>query len=132
MRFMPPNVNVSRDEARKLSAWIVSLQQARPAEQVLRYEAMLALASNSGCMTCHEVKRTADSRYVPLAPSFDDIAKRYVDDSRYQAQLVDAVLHGTMNKGKSWADVNMRFMPPSVALREQDAEALVGWILSLD
>jgi hypothetical protein len=31
-----------------------------------------------------------------------------------------------------WHNVNMRFMPPNVNVRQEDAESLVAWILSLD
>ncbi len=131
MRFMPPNVNVSQREAIELAAWIVSLHAKTPAAADVEHESMLALASNAGCMTCHDTKRSADHRYVPLAPSFADIAERYTNDSEAPAQLVDAILHGTLNREKAWENVNMRFMPPSVALRKEDAQRLVDWILQI-
>jgi cytochrome c551/c552 len=68
---------------------------------------------------------------VPLAPSFRDVAGRYQGQAGARDQLIESVLLGTLNTPKQWNNVNMRFMPPSVALRRQQAEELVDWILTL-
>jgi cytochrome c len=133
MRFMPPNVNVSRDEAAALVHWILSLEvDDETVQRLQRHDNMLRLASVSGCVICHRVDPVTETRVVPLAPSFREIAGRYQGDSNARADLVESVLKGTEGGTKIWHNVNMRFMPPNVNVRKQDAETLVAWILSLD
>lgn len=132
MRFMPPNVNVGREDATALVGWILEIGDKQPPDAAsVHYESMLALATYSGCMACHGVNPVPDPRYVPLAPAFRDVAARYRGQAKARDQLLTAVLEGTLNRPKQWNEVNMRFMPPSVALRPQHAEQLVDWILSL-
>lgn len=133
MRFMPPNVNVSRDEAAALVRWILNLEvDEATAARLTHHDNMLRLASLSGCNICHRVEPVTEKRVVPLAPSFREIAGRYQESKGAQEDLVDSVLRGTQGGTKMWNNVNMRFMPPNVNVRETDAEALVAWILSLD
>lgn len=134
MRFMPPNVNVSPEEAAKLAEWVLSIKKDAIPEAVVTYEGMLTLAAQNGCIACHGVSKENDSHYIPLAPPFKAVAERYKsapDIKAEKADLLDSILHGTLNKDKKWPDVNMRFMPPSSALNQKDAETLVDWILSL-
>ncbi len=132
MRFMPPNVNVQYEDAAALVDWILKVGiKQQPDAASVRHEAMLALATYSGCLTCHGVNPNPDHRYVPLAPSFRDVAGRYQGQAGARDQLIESVLLGTLNTPKQWNNVNMRFMPPSVALRRQQAEELVDWILTL-
>ncbi len=133
MRFMPPNVNLSHQEAAALVRWILSLQVDKATvERLQHHDNMLRLASVSGCTICHRVEPVTESRVVPLAPAFREIAGRYQGETNAQANLVESVLQGTEGGTKTWQEVNMRFMPPNVNVRQQDAEALVSWILSLD
>ena len=84
-------------------------------------------------MICHHLDPVSDRRLVPLAPSFREVAARYKDRPQAEKRLVDAVLEGTMGSGsKAWKDVNMRFMPPSVNVKKEDAQRLAAWILGLD
>ena len=132
MRFMPPNVSLAPQDARALVHWILRLEPTAADQGVARHERMMALAAGSGCFACHDMHRAADSRYVPLAPAFHDIAGRYDDGPETRTALVAAIKEGTMDQPKRWDDVNMRFMPPSVALERRNAEQLVDWILSLE
>ncbi len=133
MRFMPHNVNVSRDEAAALVHWILSLEVDQETVQRLqRHDNMLRLASVSGCTICHRVDPVTETRVVPLAPSFREIAGRYLGDASAQTDLMESVLKGTEGGTKIWNNVNMRFMPPNVNVRKEDAATLVAWILSLD
>ncbi len=133
MRFMPPNVNLSRDEGAALVHWVLSLpvDEAR-VRQLQLHDDMLRLASVSGCTICHRVEPVTETRMVPLAPAFREIAGRYQGKQNAQAGLVESVLKGTEGGTKIWHNVNMRFMPPNVNVREEDAQSLVAWILSLD
>lgn len=134
MRFMPPNVNVSRWEGAALVNWILALKiSPEDAERLTHHDNMMALSTYNGCAICHRVDPINERRVVPLAPSYREIALHYKGKSHAQQRLVDAVLEGTLGDGvKTWENVNMRFMPPSVNVKPKDAERLVSWILGLD
>ncbi|MCG8486358.1 MAG: hypothetical protein MI756_02720 [Chromatiales bacterium] len=133
MRFMPPNVNVSREEAAALVRWIIDLDvDQKTVARLQQHDNMLRLSSLSGCNICHRVEPVTESRVVPLAPSFREIAGRYQAAANAKSELVDSVLKGTEGGTKLWHNVNMRFMPPNVNVRKEDAAALVDWILSLE
>ena len=134
MRFMPPNVNLSRDEAGALVKWILDLDvPPEVAEGLVHHDNMMALATYSGCTICHRLDPIRETRVVPLAPSFREMAVEYQGRSHAKDRLVQAILEGTLGSGsKTWENVNMRFMPPSVNVKKEDAERLVAWILELD
>ncbi|HEX7558908.1 MAG TPA: c-type cytochrome, partial [Usitatibacter sp.] len=77
------------------------------------------VASRSGCLACH----STDKRVV--GPAFKEVATKYRGDPGIEARLVDKVRHGG---GGAWGSVPM---PPSPALAESDARALVRWVLGL-
>jgi len=132
MRFMPPNVNVTRLEAAEMTHWILGLPVDQAIQDRLaRHENMLILSTTSGCMACHRMDPSPDNRLMPLAPSFKSIAERYAGDAEAHKKLVRSVLYGTRSASKIWPKVNMRFMPPSVALQKEAAADLVSWILEL-
>lgn len=131
MRFMPPNVNLDREDATKLVGWILSLEGA-PDERLQRHEQALALAATSGCLTCHEMDPLHGVKAIPLAPSFREIAAYYDGKADAREHLLDTVKNGTVNKPKIWENVNMRFMPANISLRDEDVATLVDWVLSLE
>lgn len=131
MRFMPPNVNVSKVEADALVNWILDIKNKPISPKLIEHERMLALAIQSGCTVCHTVDKDTDHRHVPLAPSYREIAARFGDQKGSREILLDAVVNGTMDKEKTWKNVNMRFMPPNPSLSKENAEKLVDWILDL-
>lgn len=134
MRFMPPNVNLTRFEASALVQWILNLDVSpEVAERLVHHDNMMALSRYSGCNICHRLDPIRETRVVPLAPSFREMAAEYQGRSHAKQRLVQAVLEGTQGSGsKTWESVNMRFMPPSVNVKKEDAERLVDWILALD
>ncbi len=132
MRFMPPNVNVSRVEAGELSNWILKLPEDKALrEKLARHEAMLILSTRSGCPACHLMEAIADKRLMPLAPPFREIARRYRNDTDAQRKLERSIIHGTRSATKIWPNVNMQFMPPNVGLARDDVEPMARWILDL-
>ena len=132
MRFMPPNVNVTPEEAKQLAEWIISIKKDAVSEEVVTHEGMLALAAQNGCIACHGVDKESDSHYIPLAPTFRQIATHYKDAADAKTTLVNSILKGTVdNAEKKWPEVNMRFMPPNPALKQEDAEKLAAWVLNL-
>jgi cytochrome c551/c552 len=133
MRFMPPNVNITRTESIDLVRWILSLEGDSPiSDELKKHESMMALATTSSCTTCHNISPLKNVRAVPLAPSFREIAAYYDGKEGARKHVLQSVRNGTMDKPKTWENVNMRFMPPNIAVRKQDAENLVDWILGLD
>ncbi len=132
MRFMPPNVNVTPDEAKQLADWILSIKKDEVSEAVVTEEGMLTLAAQNGCVACHGLDKETDSHYIPLAPTYRQVAAHYKDNAEAKNILVDSIINGTVkNPEKKWPEVNMRFMPPNPALNKEDAEKLATWILSL-
>jgi cytochrome c551/c552 len=132
MRFMPPNVNLSPDEAGLLVGWILDLPTDEALHRrMVEHESMLILSTTSGCMTCHRMEHEADARLMPLAPALRDIADRYRGIPDAAEQLVRSILSGTRGAEKRWQEVNMEFMPPNVALSRDNAERLAAWILGL-
>lgn len=131
MRFMPPNVNVSAEEAKQLAQWVLSVKPDTVSEKFVTQEGMLALAAQNGCVACHGIDKEKDSHYIPLAPTYRMISERYKNNPEAKKLLVESILHGTGSKTEHWADVNMRFMPPNPSLKQEEAEKIVDWILTL-
>jgi cytochrome c len=78
-----------------------------------------ALAQKNACMSCHGV----DKKIV--GPAFKEIAKKYAGDKTAQDKLVAKVKTG--GKGV-WGQIPM---PPNPNLKQEDAEKIVAWLLSL-
>jgi len=133
MRFMPPNVNVSDETARKLARWILTLPpEVSTGTRLVIHEKMLGLAVQRGCGICHSVDPDPEVP-VPLAPSYREIAARYRDVNGAREVLFDAIVKGTLDKPQNWSDkVNMMFMPPNVNVSDTEARHLVSWILALE
>jgi cytochrome c len=131
MRFMPPNVNVTQEEAQQLAQWVLSIKPDAVTEEVVSHEGMLALAAQSGCMVCHGVDKQQDTHYLPLAPTYKQVAEKYKSNPEGKKLMVDAMLNGTISRTEHWDNVNMRFMPPNPALKAEDAEKIATWILTL-
>jgi cytochrome c len=98
-------------------------------------EAMLKLATNSGCMACHTIlpaPKRADG-LPPIAPAWRDVAIKYRDDPGAHDRLTRTVMTGANPQSRHWVgkvgEVNMP--PNAAAVSEADARALVNWILVL-
>lgn len=78
-----------------------------------------ALAQSKGCLACHQV----DNKVV--GPAFKDVAAKYKDDSGAPAMLATKVKAGGVG---TWGQIPM---PPNAAVSDEDANALVVWVLSL-
>jgi cytochrome c len=93
------------------SAALLALSGAASADQ--------ALAQKNACMSCHGV----DKKIV--GPAFKEVAKKYAGDKDAQAKLVAKVKTG--GKGV-WGNIPM---PPNPNLKQEDAEKIVAWVLTL-
>lgn len=78
-----------------------------------------ALAQKNACMSCHGV----DKKIV--GPAFKEIAKKYAGDATAHDKLVAKVKTG--GKGV-WGQIPM---PPNPNLKQEDADKIVAWVLSL-
>lgn len=76
------------------------------------------LARRKACMSCHGV----DNRVV--GPAFRDVAQRYKGQDGIQARLLEKLRAGGSG---SWGSMPM---PPNPDLPEEEAKALVAWILA--
>lgn len=112
-----------------------------------RVDALLKLASTSGCMACHQVDRaeTPDTEAEdetseppaprpPVAPAFRDVAQKYRQRPDATQRLTATILGGSNPFESHWKyQVSGLAMPPNrLAVSEPDARKLVQWILSLD
>ena len=99
-------------------------------------DAMLKLASTSGCMTCHHIEPGAKgpNGLAPIGPAWKDVAVKYKGQAGAQKQLTATVLAGSNPYESHWKDkVSGLAMPPNkVAITEADAGKLVGWILAME
>ncbi len=84
------------------------------------YQKGLALIGKSGCLTCHKIDE-------PLTgPTYRDVANKYAGYS----DTIVAHLAGKIIKGGNgiWGEV---FMTPHPGISQEDAEAMVKYILLL-
>lgn len=98
-------------------------------------EEMLALASKSGCMTCHQIEPggKGPDGLAPIGPAWKDVAAKYKGDKGAEKTLTHTVLTGSNPYQSHWkGKVSGLAMPPNeVAIKEPDARKLVHWILGL-
>jgi len=111
---------------------VTTLAMANPAENDA---AMLKLAAQSGCMTCHTVRpvvKRADG-LPPIAPAWRDIAIKYRDDPAASDRLTRVVLSGSNPRESHWVGkIGAVSMPPNATIIDRaDARVLVNWILVL-
>lgn len=84
------------------------------------YQKGLELVSGSDCLTCHKVDEAV------TGPSYRDVANKYATaGDTIVAHLASKIING--GKG-AWGEV---FMTPHTGLSQEDAEAMVKYILLL-
>jgi cytochrome c len=98
-------------------------------------DAMRALASKSGCMTCHHIDPggKGPDGLAPIGPAWKDVAAKYKGDKKALDALTQTVLKGSSPYESHWkGKASGLAMPPNaVAIKEADARNLVKWILGL-
>lgn len=99
-------------------------------------KAMLALANQSGCLTCHHVEPGAKGPdgLPPIGPPWHDVAVKYKGQPQALEALTHTVMTGSNPYSSHWkGKASGLAMPPNAAaIKEDDARRLVRWILSLD
>lgn len=118
-----------------LAACAVVIAAAGPAMAAPQDDAMLKLATGSGCMTCHHVQSGAKgpNGLAPIGPAWQDVATKYKGVAGAEQQLTQTVLAGSNPYDSHWkGKVSGLAMPPNkVAIGEAEAKGLVTWILGL-
>jgi len=98
--------------------------------------AMVKLATDSGCMTCHHVEpgSKGPDGLPPIGPDWREVSSRYQGQADAQTKLVHTVMSGSNPYDSHWkGKASGLAMPPNrVAISEADANKLVSWILSLE
>ena len=118
---------------------LIGLAVLAAASQVLADKAkdtsMLQIASQAGCMTCHQVDSGAKGPdgLAPIGPAWRDVAAKYKGQKGADAKLTQTVIAGSNPYDSHWkGKVSGLAMPPNaVAIKEADAKKLVQWILAL-
>jgi cytochrome c len=77
------------------------------------------LAKRKACLTCHGV----DKKRV-VGPGFNEVAARYKGQEGIEAKLLEKLRRGG---GGVWGPIAM---PPNPDLAEEDARALIRWVLA--
>ena len=97
---------------------------------------MIALATHSGCLTCHSIKSVAssDQSTKPVGPAWQDVAIKYKGQKDAVHVLTSTLMGGSNPYVSHWkGKISGLAMPPNaVAISRRDARQLVKWILSLD
>ncbi|UXJ50235.1 c-type cytochrome [Pseudomonas citronellolis] len=84
------------------------------------------LAKSKECLSCHSVERDT------LAPSFTKIAAKYRNQSGAENHLIETVMKGTPTVGGyHWGTMKMPSPGARTVVSREEAQQLVGWILSL-
>jgi cytochrome c len=113
--------------------WLTGIAQAAPS--AADNPAMVALARQSGCLTCHAIvsRARADSAPEPIGPAWQDVASKYKNQQDAAVKLTDTVMQGSNPYASHWkGKASGLAMPPNaVAIRRDQARQLVQWILSL-
>ena len=86
---------------------------------VAEADAGLDLIAKSDCLTCHKVEGRI------IGPSYSEVAEKYPVDSATITTLAQKVIKGGSG---NWGDVAMT---PHAQLSENDAKAMVKYVLSL-
>ena len=108
----------------------IGIAQAAPA--TASDPAMVKLATQSGCLTCHSIE-SSNSSAKPIGPAWQDVANKYKGQKGAAKTLTATVMQGSNPYASHWAGkVTGLAMPPNaVAISRQRAARLVHWILSL-
>ncbi len=79
----------------------------------------LALATQSGCMACHQVETKV------VGPAYKDVAAKYKGDAGALDMLAAKVKSGGTG---TWGQIPM---PPNAHVSDENIRAIVTWVLSL-
>lgn len=117
------------------TAALAALASAAPARSGSDDDAMLALASRSGCVTCHHIDpgSKGPDGLPPVGPAWRDVSNKYTGQRGAEDSLTRIVFGGSTPSLSHWkGQAGGPAMPPNqVTISEADARRLVKWILAL-
>jgi cytochrome c len=143
---MPANATVTDDDMQKIVAWVLAFSgaAAKPADKpvatssepakpvaeakpaattaaTLTTEQAIALITEKGylCTSCHQV----DLKMV--GPGYKEVAAKYKGDANAASMLAKKAKEGGVG---TWGEIPM---PPNPTVSDDDMNALIHWILSL-
>jgi cytochrome c len=79
----------------------------------------MALATQSGCMACHQVETKV------VGPAYKEVAAKYKGDAAAADMLVAKVKNGGVG---TWGQIPM---PPNAHVADDSIRTLVDWVLSM-
>ena len=85
-------------------------------------QADLALATQSGCLACHQVENKV------VGPSYKEIAAKYKDQEGAQEMLTQSAINGGAGK---WGPIPMPAKGGRMDVSDEDIGKIVAWILTL-
>lgn len=111
---------------------VVCTSQAQEAEDVR----MMRLAEGAGCVTCHSIGSGSKGPHglKPIGPAWVKVAQKYRNDPDAVTTLTQIVLEGSDPGATHWeGEISSGMGMPAnkVVIGEEDAGALVAWILNL-
>lgn len=113
-------IDTTKPPAKTLEESILRQKQVlinEPAKSASAKPDMLVLAKKHNCLTCHGTKNKI------VGPGFNEIAAMYKSDAGAGVDLVEKVKKGTSGV---WGGIAM---PAQTTVSDDDAKALVNWIL---
>ncbi|WP_316366390.1 c-type cytochrome [Candidatus Thiodiazotropha sp. CDECU1] len=78
----------------------------------------LALATQSGCMACHQIETKV------VGPAYKEVAAKYKDDAAALDMLVGKVKSGGVG---TWGQIPM---PPNAHVSDDNIRTIVTWVLT--
>ena len=110
-----------------LAAAIALLASGAALADKAKDDAMLALATKSGCMTCHHIEPGAKGPdgLAPIGPAWKDVAAKYAGQKDAVDKLAAKIIKGGSGV---WGPVPM---PANAQVNDADAKKLAAWVLTL-
>jgi cytochrome c len=98
----------------------VPAEAAQSTDVMTTDDAMVLIADKSyACLGCHQV----DAKMI--GPGYKEVAAKYKGDAAATDMLIEKIKNGGVG---TWGEMPM---PPNATVSDEDAKALVSWILSL-
>lgn len=97
---------------------------------------MMRLAEGAGCVICHSIGSGSKGPHglKPIGPAWVEVARKYRDDADAVQTLTKVVLEGSDPGNSHWQDdisSGMGMPANDIVINDDDAAALVAWILNL-
>lgn len=115
--------------AASVSVGVAAQQQAEDVR-------MMRLAEGAGCVICHSIGTGSKGPYglKPIGPAWVQVAGKYRDDPTAVKTLTEIVLKGSDPESSHWdgeISSGMGMPANNLVINDDDASALVAWILNL-